>query len=116
MTLIFIGSYANIPSAIDIILKSKRGFRIISSDEKVIKLFSEMCSAENAVLLPCLFSSFRKPFQMCCDIIKLQTCKAKYLLLLRKLHPEKIVFFFVGGVGLMSYLIKKLSSETVFEN
>ena len=112
MVLIFCASYLSIPSTIDVISREKDDFRILSADFNVIKFFSELYSSEKIIRLPLLFGHFKNPRQLCLDLLKLATYKKRYFKLLKKLQPDKIVFFFVGFNGIASWLIKKMSLNT----
>ena len=62
MILVFCASYLNIPPAIDVIEKCDGKFRVISRNPQIAKLFSELYSEDEVILLPNLFVSFSNPF------------------------------------------------------
>jgi hypothetical protein len=111
MILIFIGSYLNVPCVIDTIEREKSEFRILSSNKEVICFFSDFYNPSVVIELPYFFSSFRNPLLLIKDFIKITYNKRFFLKKLKKLHPQKVLFFYVGWNGFAYWLIKSLSLE-----
>jgi len=112
MIFIFCGSYLNVVDTITVIEKEGDDFRILCSDPPSARLFSELYSPENVVLLPNAEIVFSRPFGIVSTLQKIERGKRETLSLLRDLCAAKIFFFFTGFGGFESWLIKKLAAQS----
>lgn len=110
MVLIFVGSYLNVPCVIDTVDREGHDFRILSSNPAAIRFFSEFYSPSVVIELPVLFSHLRNLRSLLSDFSRFVMCKRELLGKLKSLHPQKIVFFFVGWNGFECWLINRFSS------
>ncbi len=111
MTLVFICSYLNVSCVIDTIEHEGGDFRVLTADEGLLKLFSELYGTDHVIKLPIIFDSFSIK-NILTYLVELPTYKKDIIGTIEVLKPSKIVFFYLGWNGFESWLIKRLSSTT----
>jgi hypothetical protein len=112
MVLIFVCSYGNVTCAIDTIEHESQDFRILTANEELRIIFSDLFGSQKVIKLPGLFDSFSRIGTFISDFNKLPKYKHEILNICRDLNPTKIIFYYLGWNGFESWLIKQLSSNT----
>jgi hypothetical protein len=102
----------NVTDVIDTIEHENSDFRILTANDKLLILFSDLFGAKHVIKLPQLFNSFRNIINFFHDIIRLPGLKKRVLRECQKLNPSKIVFYYIGYNGFESWLIKNLCINT----
>jgi hypothetical protein len=112
LNFIIICSYGNVTDVIDTVEHEGGEFRILTADEGLFQLFSDLYGVEHVIKLPILFGSFRNVTDFIHDIIRLSSYQKRLLRKCEQLNPSKIVFYYIGYNGFESWLIKKLCIDT----
>ena len=81
MNLIFVCSYLNTTDVIDTIEYENSDFRILTANDKLLILFSDLFGAKHVIKLPQLFNSFRNIINFFHDIIRLPGLKKRVSLI-----------------------------------